>query len=574
MTAKNSPQHNMRATLTHQQQSNNTQSSTALAVKTDMVETYNTMAPEQQPQQQQLQQRPFTVQDPQPYYTQLTAISQHQYPSPVMNQTTWSSPQSMSTDEFDNYSYRGQAVQSAYNPASLSPRSWPSSTQTPPPVQASQYELPIRSQDPAFGLANDHLTMSPETLRGTDLNVSLHYSNSDYPHGFEQRHFDPEPLQRTLESDRVHYASSPGTDAPGSPYGGSPTSFHVGDLPDVIPDLGGQSPSTKANPQPDAANNNGEGPPYAKLIHRALKNAPDHSMTLQELYKWFRDNTNKPQRTEKNGWQNSIRHNLSMNDAFQRREKEIFTQPDGHTSNEKRVSEWYLNPKYLDDILPTTHFRDGNRGGTSRSLLGRRACNAAAANANALGGGPMGMGRRNSPPRSSTITHYPNPDYPNRSMPGRAMSGRRGGRATTNSRNARRQRSQTGSMSPVMASQHHHQHHHHQQQLPPHMQIHEEMMRRSQVANEQCFQQQQQREMQARGGPLNLSPISPTGTVIVGSTPGGGNITTPTSAPGPFMTAAQPYQFQGYAMADVSGVYSPSTPTDGAIYGWGSNAQL
>lgn len=232
-----------------------------------------------------------------------------------MNQTTWSSPQSMSTDEFDNYSYRGQAVQSAYNPASLSPRSWPSSTQTPPPVQASQYELPIRSQDPAFGLANDHLTMSPETLCGTDLNVSLHYSNSGYPHGFEQRHFDPEPLQRTLESDRVHYASSPGTDAPGSPYGGSPTSFHVGDLPDVIPDLGGQSPSTKANPQPDAANNNSEGPPYAKLIHRALKNAPDHSMTLQELYKWFRDNTNKPQRTEKNGWQNSIRHNLSMNDV-------------------------------------------------------------------------------------------------------------------------------------------------------------------------------------------------------------------------------------------------------------------
>ncbi|KAK1623281.1 hypothetical protein BDP81DRAFT_332403 [Colletotrichum phormii] len=557
----------MRASLNHQQQSNTTQSPTTLAVRTDMVETYNTMAPEQP---QQHQQRSFTVQDPQAYYTQLSAVSQHQYQSPVMNQTTWSSPQSMSTDEFDNnYSYRGQAVQSAYNPASLSPRSW-SSTQTPPPVQASQYELPIRSQEPPFGLANDHLTMSPETLRGTDLNVSLHYSNGGYPHGFEQRHYEPEPLQRTLESDRL-YASSPGTDAPGSPYGGSPTSFHVGDLPDVIPDLGGQSPPPKANPQPDAANNNGEGPPYAKLIHRALKNAPDHSMTLQELYKWFRDNTNKPQRTEKNGWQNSIRHNLSMNDAFQRREKEIYTQPDGHTSNEKRVSEWYLNPKYLDDILPTTHFRDGNRGGTSRSFLGRRACNAAAANANALSGGPMGMGRRNSPPRSSTITHYPNPDYPNRSMPGRAMSGRRGGRATTNSRNARRQRSQTGSMSPVMASQHHH---HHQQQLHAHFPMHEEMMRRSQAANEQCFQQQQ-REVQARGGgPLNLSPISPTGTVIVGSTPGGGNITTPTSAPGSFMAVAQPYQFQAYTMADVSGVYSTSTPTDGAIYSWGSNAQL
>jgi hypothetical protein len=39
---------------------------------------------------------------------------------------------------------------------------------------------------------------------------------------------------------------------------------------------------------------------------------PDHSMTLQEIYQWFRDNTNKARKSFK-GWQNSIRHNLSMN---------------------------------------------------------------------------------------------------------------------------------------------------------------------------------------------------------------------------------------------------------------------
>jgi hypothetical protein len=52
--------------------------------------------------------------------------------------------------------------------------------------------------------------------------------------------------------------------------------------------------------------------PYAKLIYRALMNAPNHAMVLQEIYQWFRDNTSKGSSNSK-GWMNSIRHNLSMN---------------------------------------------------------------------------------------------------------------------------------------------------------------------------------------------------------------------------------------------------------------------
>jgi hypothetical protein len=52
--------------------------------------------------------------------------------------------------------------------------------------------------------------------------------------------------------------------------------------------------------------------PYAKLIHRALMSAPNHSMVLQEIYQWFRENTTKGSADSK-GWMNSIRHNLSMN---------------------------------------------------------------------------------------------------------------------------------------------------------------------------------------------------------------------------------------------------------------------
>jgi hypothetical protein len=56
----------------------------------------------------------------------------------------------------------------------------------------------------------------------------------------------------------------------------------------------------------------GPDEPYAKLIWRALMSAPDHSMVLQEIYQWFRENTTKGSSDTK-GWMNSIRHNLSMN---------------------------------------------------------------------------------------------------------------------------------------------------------------------------------------------------------------------------------------------------------------------
>ena len=54
-------------------------------------------------------------------------------------------------------------------------------------------------------------------------------------------------------------------------------------------------------------------PPYAKLIYRALMAAPDHQMVLKDIYEWIAKNTDKARDPAFKGWQNSVRHNLSMN---------------------------------------------------------------------------------------------------------------------------------------------------------------------------------------------------------------------------------------------------------------------
>jgi hypothetical protein len=53
--------------------------------------------------------------------------------------------------------------------------------------------------------------------------------------------------------------------------------------------------------------------PYAQLIYRALMEADGHTMVLRDIYSWFKRNTDKAMDKETKGWQNSIRHNLSMN---------------------------------------------------------------------------------------------------------------------------------------------------------------------------------------------------------------------------------------------------------------------
>ncbi|PNY24355.1 Forkhead box protein I1 [Tolypocladium capitatum] len=180
------------------------------------------------------------------------------------------------------------------------------------------------------------------------------------------------------------------------------------DVPHMYP---GASPPTHMDLQdPDAKLSE----PYAKLIYRAFMSRPDRAMTLQDMYQWFRDNTTKAV-SEKGGWQNSIRHNLSMNAAFTKRH----LKEDGgvsSTEDSKRANEWVLEGWAIQHgVQSTTRYR---KGGNSRRRPGARCAG--------------------QPSRQ-----------PTRHSAKRAMSGRKGGCAARDSRLRGRAFGQAMPMAPV-----------------------------------------------------------------------------------------------------------------------------
>ncbi|KAJ5774288.1 hypothetical protein N7457_009184 [Penicillium paradoxum] len=92
--------------------------------------------------------------------------------------------------------------------------------------------------------------------------------------------------------------------------------------------------------------------PYSSLIYDALKAAPGNKLPLQGIYSWFEANTDKGADPKAKGWQNSIRHNLSMNAGFEAVKEEV-------EPGRKTVNFWRLTPEAIRNghIQSTTRYR-------------------------------------------------------------------------------------------------------------------------------------------------------------------------------------------------------------------------
>lgn len=101
----------------------------------------------------------------------------------------------------------------------------------------------------------------------------------------------------------------------------------------------------------------GNKPPYsyAQMIGMAILRAPNRRLTLAQIYDWISNTFVFYREDPKQGWHNSIRHNLSLNKAFRKQER-----PKGDAG---KGSYWVIEPG-----LEMSFVKDKSRKGTMSQI--------------------------------------------------------------------------------------------------------------------------------------------------------------------------------------------------------------
>lgn len=118
-------------------------------------------------------------------------------------------------------------------------------------------------------------------------------------------------------------------------------------------DAKGETKNSQDNENTKTHNEEAKKPPYSyvALISMAIKDSVDRKMTLSQIYQYI-INKFPYYENNKKGWQNSIRHNLSLNECFIKIPRQ--------GSGERKGNYWTLDPAY-DDMFDKGNYRRRRR---------------------------------------------------------------------------------------------------------------------------------------------------------------------------------------------------------------------
>lgn len=227
----------------------------------------------------------------------------HQFQPAAAGQGMWLTPPPTSSDDFDNYSYQDSPMSTNCVLQSADPYSAHSSVNSPR-SQSSPDAQQLNFQ-PAASNISDQIPFN-------SLRIS---TPAQHEGSFHQQMTAASPFAGAVYTG----TNSASTDAI-MQQNALPTMPDLSEarLKEEVDETAGLNESKPAVNQTtpsggEAATKNEYAKPYAKLLYKALMETDVKMMNLTEIYQWFIDYTDKPKISPGPGWQNSIRHNLSMN---------------------------------------------------------------------------------------------------------------------------------------------------------------------------------------------------------------------------------------------------------------------